>query len=68
MASYRAFDKLRKVLSADGASGHGVRMRTANFFFDKPIEQNAEEYEKMIEIEEARVCFIFMRSSRESLG
>ena len=31
-------------------------MRTANFFFDKPIEQNAEEYEKMLEIEEAQVC------------
>ena len=30
-------------------------MRTANFFFDKPIEQNAEEYEKMLEIEEAQV-------------
>ena len=31
-------------------------MRTANFFFDKPIEQNAEEYEKMLEIEAAQVC------------
>ncbi|KAI0732067.1 hypothetical protein BC629DRAFT_1446940 [Irpex lacteus] len=30
-------------------------MRTANFFFDKPIEQNAEEYEKMLEIEEAKI-------------
>ena len=30
-------------------------MRTANFFFDKPIEQNAEEYEKMLEIEAAQV-------------
>ncbi|KAI0339900.1 nucleotide-binding domain-containing protein [Trametopsis cervina] len=55
MTSYRAFDKLRKILPADGASGHGVRMRTANFFFDKPIEQNAEEYEKMVEIEEVQI-------------
>ena len=58
MTSYRAFDQLRKVLPADGASGHGIRMRTANFFFDKPIEQNAEEYEKMLEIEEAKVCVL----------
>jgi D-amino-acid oxidase len=61
MTSYRAFDKLRKILPASGdddgsgSSGHGIRMRTANFFFDKPIEQNAEEYEKMLEIEEAQV-------------
>ncbi|KAI0798430.1 FAD dependent oxidoreductase [Irpex lacteus] len=55
MTSYRAFDQLRKILPADGAAGHGIRMRTANFFFDKPIEQNAEEYEKMLEIEEAKI-------------
>jgi hypothetical protein len=30
-------------------------MRVANFFFDKPIEENVEEYEKMLEIEEANV-------------
>ena len=33
-------------------------MRTANFFFDKPIEQTAEEYEKMLEIEDAQVCLL----------
>ena len=33
-------------------------MRTANFFFDKPIEQNAEEYEKMCEIEAAKVSVL----------
>lgn len=53
--SYRAFQKLQEVLPADGAAGHGIRMRTANFFFDKPIEENAEEYEKMREIEAAQV-------------
>lgn len=55
MTSYRVFDKIRKMLPADGPSGHGVRMRVANFFFDKPIEENAEEYEKMLEIEEQEV-------------
>jgi D-amino-acid oxidase len=62
MTSYRAFDQLRQIIPASGddddesgSSGHGIRMRTANFFFDKPIEQNAEEYEKMLEIEEAQV-------------
>ncbi len=60
MTSYRAFDQLRKILPADGAAGHGIRMRTANFFFDKPIEQNAEEYEKMLEIEEAKVRSILV--------
>ena len=55
MVSYRVLDDLMKVLPADGPSGHGVRMRVANFFFDKPIESNAEEYEKMCEIEEAKV-------------
>ena len=56
MTSYRAFDELRKMSSAEGPAGHGIRMRTANFFFDKPVEQNAEEYEKMLEIEEIQVC------------
>ena len=55
MSSYRIFEQLQKILPADGASGHGVRMRVANFFFDKPIEENQEEYEKMCEIEEAKV-------------
>lgn len=55
MTSYRAFQKLQEVLPAGGEAGHGVRMRVANFFFDKPVEQNAEEYEKMVEIEAAKV-------------
>ena len=55
MTSYRAFQKLQEVLPADGEAGHGIRMRTANFFFDKPIEENAEEHEKMLEIEAAKV-------------
>ena len=58
--SYIAFDRLRQILPADGSSGHGIRMRTANFFFDKPIEQNAEEYEKMLEIEAAQVSIIII--------
>jgi D-amino-acid oxidase len=65
MTSYRAFDKLRKIIPADGSDGHGIRMRTANFFFDKPIEQNAEEYEKMLEIEEAQVCSLSRKDSRD---
>ena len=55
MTSYRVFEKLQKMLPADTETGHGIRMRVANFFFDKPIEKNAEEYEKMLEIEEAQV-------------
>ena len=53
--SYRAFQHLQEILQADGASGHGIRLRTANFFFDKPIESNPEELEKMQEIEQAKV-------------
>ena len=56
MTSYKIFDQLRRILPATGPSGHGIRMRIANFFFDKPIESNQEEYEKMLEIEEAKVC------------
>ena len=55
MTSYRVFEKLQKLLPAESPSGHGIRMRVANFFFDKPIEENAEEYEKMCEIEAAKV-------------
>ncbi|GJE92682.1 FAD dependent oxidoreductase [Phanerochaete sordida] len=55
MTSYRAFQKLQEVLPADGEHGHGIRMRTANFFFDKPIEENPDEYEKMQEIEAAKI-------------
>ena len=55
MTSYRAFEKLQEILPADTASGHGIRMRVANFFFDKPVEENEEEYQKMLEIEEAKV-------------
>ena len=58
MTSYRIFDELQKTYSAGGASGHGIRMRVANFFFDKPIEENAEEYEKMCEIEEVKVSHL----------
>ncbi|KAI0683001.1 FAD dependent oxidoreductase [Cytidiella melzeri] len=61
--SYRAFQHLQEVLPADGESGHGIRLRTANFFFDKPIEQNVEEYEKMAEIEAAKIPG-FERDSR----
>lgn len=58
MTSYRVFDKLQKLYPAGGRDGHGIRMRVANFFFDKPIEENAEEYEKMMEIEAAHVCLL----------
>ena len=55
MTSYRVFQKLQEIMPADGEAGHGIRMRTANFFFDKPVEENPEEYEKMLEIEAAKV-------------
>lgn len=49
------FQKLQEKYPADGEKGHGIRLRVANFFFDKEIEKNAEEYEKMLEIEQAQV-------------
>ena len=67
MTSYRAFQKLQEIRSADGETGHGIRLRTANFFFDKPIESNQEEYEKMLEIEEAKVC-LSMHQTRGHLA
>ncbi|THH29895.1 hypothetical protein EUX98_g4296 [Antrodiella citrinella] len=51
MTSYRIFEKLQKVLPDRELPDHGVRMRMANFFFDNPIEQSEDEYEKMLEIE-----------------
>ena len=67
MTSYKIFDQLRRILPATGSSGHGIRMRVANFFFDKPIEQNEEEYEKMCEIEEAGVRPVFCISQDSRL-
>lgn len=58
MTSYRAFQKLQEVLPADGETGHGIRLRMANFFFDKPVELNEEEHEKMLEIEAAKVLSV----------
>lgn len=52
MTSYDVLEKLQKILPAEA---HGIRMRTANFFFDRPIEENEEEYNKMREIEAAKV-------------
>lgn len=48
MTSYRAFNKLMAKLPAEE---HGVRMRTANFFFEAPIESMPGQLEKMQEIE-----------------
>lgn len=66
MTSYKLFQKLQEKYPADGEKGHGIRLRVANFFFDKEIEKNAEEYEKMLEIEEAQVsrdsCYVLLRS------
>ena len=52
MTSYHAFGKLAKLLPADV---HGVRMRTANFFFDMPLEDDTEQWKKMEEIRAAEV-------------
>lgn len=56
MTSYRAFQQLNELFPADGEGGHGIRLRVANFFFHEPVECNEEEYEKMLEIEAAKVC------------
>ncbi|KAH8103352.1 FAD dependent oxidoreductase [Cristinia sonorae] len=50
MTSYRVFEKLQKILPERELPDHGIRMRMSNFFFDKPIEQTEDEYEKMVEI------------------
>ncbi|KAJ3538631.1 hypothetical protein NM688_g6490 [Phlebia brevispora] len=52
MISYHVFEKLHKLLPAET---HGIRMRVSNFFFDSPIEEDAEEYAKMCEIEAAKI-------------
>ena len=57
MTSYRAFEKLQKLFPDQEQTPHGIRMRMANFFFDRPIEQITDEYEKMLEIESAGVSF-----------
>ncbi|KAG7449682.1 uncharacterized protein BT62DRAFT_600773 [Guyanagaster necrorhizus] len=44
LASYRVFDQLSKFLPA-------IKMRTANFFFGKPIEDLLDQLRKMREIE-----------------
>lgn len=51
MTSYRAFDQLPKIYPANALPHHGVQMRMANFFFDKPIEEQPKNYCKMKEIE-----------------
>ena len=51
MTSYRIFEKLQKIFPDRELPDHGIRMRMANFFFDKPIEETEDEYEKMLEIE-----------------
>ncbi|KAJ3527055.1 hypothetical protein NM688_g8178 [Phlebia brevispora] len=52
MTSYDVLEKLQKILPVEA---HGIRMRTANFFFDRPIEENEEEYNKMREIQAAKI-------------
>ena len=67
MTSYRVFEKLQKILPDRELPDHGIRMTMANFFFDKPVENNAEEYEKMLEIEEAKVRTYHINYSSTSL-
>lgn len=52
MTSYRVFERLQELLPGDS---HGVQTRVANFFFDQPIEHNAEEFQKMCEIRAEKV-------------
>jgi len=55
MASYRVFDKLQQLFPVQELPHHGIRMRMANFYFDRPVEQLSEEHEKMLEIETAGI-------------
>jgi D-amino-acid oxidase len=47
MTSYRALDKLVRTIPVEE---HGVRMRMANFFFEKNINEMPDQLEKMLEI------------------
>jgi D-amino-acid oxidase len=47
MTAYRAFDELMQILPAEE---HGVRMRTANFFFSKQLEDMPGQLLKMNEV------------------
>jgi D-amino-acid oxidase len=47
MTSYRALDKLVRTIPVEE---HGVRMRMANFFFEKDISEMPDQLEKMLEI------------------
>ncbi|KAH9922755.1 uncharacterized protein B0H18DRAFT_1105507 [Fomitopsis serialis] len=53
MSSYHVFDRLMELLPVEA---HGVRMCLANFFFDRPLENVPDQYEKMIEIEHCGVA------------
>ena len=48
MTSYHVFERLMDLLPVED---HGVRMRLANFFFDRPLENLPDQYQKMREIE-----------------
>ncbi|EPS99473.1 hypothetical protein FOMPIDRAFT_1086801, partial [Fomitopsis schrenkii] len=53
MTSYRLFERLMDMLPVED---HGVRMRLANFFFDRPLENLPDQYQKMKEIEHCGVA------------
>lgn len=38
------------IIASTPAEVHGLRMTMANFFFDRPIEEIPEEYQKMLEL------------------
>ena len=48
MTAYHAFAELSK-------TEYSVRMRSANFFFDKKIEEVPDEYSKMKEIADSEI-------------
>jgi D-amino-acid oxidase len=50
MTSYHAFDKLQQILPVGDLPQHGIAMRMANFFFDRPVQDMPDELEKMNEI------------------
>ncbi|KZS99979.1 FAD dependent oxidoreductase [Laetiporus sulphureus 93-53] len=47
MTSYHVFEVLMRIFTAEV---HGVRVRRANFFFDRPLENIPDQYQKMQEI------------------
>ena len=55
MTSYHIFERLMDLLPVED---HGVCMCLANFFFDRPLENLPDQYQRMREIEHCGVSHL----------